>query len=127
MVRQALLGVPSPTTFRAEREGAANARYVASETGTASVSLDALQAEGSIEADVGLLHVDVEGMELEVLRGARTMLETQRPYVVVETFDRPAVDAFLSQFGYASEEIPESCNLADVYDVTRCRNYVYSP
>ena len=129
---RALLGGPKPGHFKAAREGAANASYENASEGEeaatiTSVSLDALQAEGRIEADVGLLHVDVEGMELDVLRGARELLRTQRPYVVVDTFDRPAVDELLAEFGYAPETIHESCNLADVYDVTRCRNYVYAP
>lgn len=38
--------------------------------------------------DVGFLKIDVEGHELNVLKGARSMLTTQRPTVLVEAEER---------------------------------------
>jgi FkbM family methyltransferase len=49
-----------------------------------------------------LLKIDVEGMELEVLRGARRTIERFRPAMIVEAIkvDRDALAAFLDEIGY---------------------------
>jgi FkbM family methyltransferase len=50
--------------------------------------------------DVDFLKIDVEGHELQVLRGARSTIGRYRPRILAEVKDIPAVVAFLSQFGY---------------------------
>jgi FkbM family methyltransferase len=46
--------------------------------------------------------LDVEGMELDVLRGARAVLERHRPVMLIEMIksDRDAIQAFLTELGY---------------------------
>lgn len=68
------------------------------------VPLDSLEIVGT----VSVLKIDVEGMELEVLRGAANLIRRHRPTIYVEAQDdesRTALAAFLGQFGY--------CNLAE--------------
>ena len=70
-----------PGNFGAASVGAA-ARATARETTVQCVRLDDLvPADGEA---VGLIKIDVEGMELEVLRGARGILERDRPILYVE-------------------------------------------
>lgn len=53
-----------------------------SDAGAGRVALDADLADWG---EVGLLKVDVEGAEVEVLGGARRILAEQRPHAIVET------------------------------------------
>jgi FkbM family methyltransferase len=46
------------------------------------------------------IKVDVEGSELEVLRGAKTTLETSKPVLLIEAGDRAEIECFLSARGY---------------------------
>jgi FkbM family methyltransferase len=59
------------------------------------VSLD------DLDLDPDLLKIDVEGMEMDVLRGAPRTLSRSRPSIIVEANDGPiAVEQFLRPFGY---------------------------
>lgn len=68
--------------------------------------LDTVVAE--LESEIGnlpvrLIKIDVEGMHLEVLRGARSVLEKHRPQLVIEAAtpeEQTVVNQFLEQFGY---------------------------
>nr|WP_233446467.1 FkbM family methyltransferase [Paraburkholderia terrae] len=48
------------------------------------------------------LKLDVEGMEVDVLRGARAVLERHRPVMLIEMIksDRDAIQTFLTELGY---------------------------
>ncbi|BEU20163.1 FkbM family methyltransferase [Paraburkholderia sp. 22B1P] len=57
----------------------------------------------SLELDrLDFLKLDVEGMELDVLRGARAVLERHRPVMLVEVIksDRNAIQSLLTELGY---------------------------
>jgi len=61
------------------------------------------------------LKLDIEGMELEALRGARATIERHRPIMLVEAIkvDRTALDAMLREMGY--RVIPMGINLLAVH------------
>ena len=64
-------------------------------------TLDALAA-----ADIGFIKIDVEGHELDVLKGGKRVLAKSRPVLVIEAQEKLVknsvrnVAAFLRQFGY---------------------------
>jgi FkbM family methyltransferase len=72
------------------------------------VPLDDLLAERHLSPDI--VKIDVEGHELEVLRGARQTLATARPALLLEARrdTAPAVAAFLRQLGYSGRRFDES-------------------
>ncbi|MEO6918281.1 MAG: FkbM family methyltransferase [Collimonas sp.] len=61
------------------------------------VTLDSLGLER-----LDLVKLDVEGMELDVLRGARSVIEKCRPAMIIEVLksDPAAIEAFLKELGY---------------------------
>jgi FkbM family methyltransferase len=61
---------------------------------------------------VDLLKLDVEGAELEVLRGMSATLTRWRPRIVVEIFPAAvdSVTAYISQFGYTVSSLGEHSN-----------------
>lgn len=68
-----------------------------------TVALDDIGAGGPI----ALIKIDVEGMELEVLKGASGILSRDRPLLYVEVADQArfdAVNGFLSGFGYRAAQ-----------------------
>ena len=55
-----------------------------------------------------LVKIDVEGAEIQVLEGARSLLETKKPVLIIEVHhqkDLPAVHSILSGLGYALEPL----------------------
>lgn len=100
----------------AEREGAADigqARIRVLPKGEAPANaveittLDSLvarlEAEQGRELPIAAIKVDVEGMELEVLKGARETLLRKRPHLFLEAMgakEKQALDSFLGDFGY---------------------------
>lgn len=58
------------------------------------------QADSLGFQDVTLMKIDVEGMELPVIRGALRTIERCRPLILVETSDISAVASLLAPLGY---------------------------
>lgn len=72
-------------------------------------TLDGLIAEGTVPSDISLIKIDTDGYDFNVLKGARRLLEAQRPVVFTEmsayclrwhgqTIEQ--VLAFLAELGY---------------------------
>ena len=76
---------------------------------------------------VGLIKVDVEGHELEVLRGALSTIEKDRPSILVEAEDRHRPNAFasvcelLAPFGYTAWYLREG-RLRRADDMSRSKD-----
>lgn len=78
------------------------------------------------ERRVAFLHLDVEGMELAALRGARNVVRTNLPFFTVESHkglrkERDALFAYIASIGYRCYEVDEICGRRD------CRNNVCAP
>ncbi|AKM33361.1 FkbM family methyltransferase (plasmid) [Pandoraea faecigallinarum] len=79
-------------------------------TSVPMICIDSLRLER-----LDLFKLDVEGMELEVLRGARQTLLTCRPILMVEVIksDRAAIEGMLAALGY--RYFPAGMNLIAVH------------
>ncbi len=71
------------------------------------ITLDALvkdwQDKNNLNGHVALIKIDVEGMELAVLKGAVETLKKYRPHLLIEATTPPKLEEFkefLSEFGY---------------------------
>jgi FkbM family methyltransferase len=80
-----------------------------SEAVAPTIVLDDFYADQELQGRIGLLKVDVEGMEMHVLRGARGLVEDHRPAIMVEVNRRnlarsgstvAELEEFLSGYGY---------------------------
>lgn len=57
---------------------------------------------------VSLIKIDVEGTELEVLKGAERILSAQSPFLFIEARDKPSkakLDSYLKPLGYKSLKV----------------------
>ena len=63
------------------------------------VTLDEVFGAGAPR--VGLVKIDVEGGELDVLEGARDLIERDQPALIIEVNDPERVGAYLREFGYS--------------------------
>lgn len=88
-----------------------------------STTLDRIVEQGN-DASIGLLHVDVEGFELNVLKGARSIIEKNRPVITFEQHiskeNVALVVDFLKSFGYRIFMINEVLSGCDL----DCRNFI---
>ena len=88
-------------------------------------TVDALMS--SFNVALALAHWDVEGGELNILRGARNVIARDRPIFTVESapHDRRSAHGelirFIESLGYEVFEIAEMCGFLD------CRNYLCIP
>lgn len=83
----------------------------------ALVEVDAVTLDDDLPAidRVALMKVDVEGYEIEALRGATKVLETARPALIVEANHRVALSDLLEPLGYrAYDYLPDAGRLVEV-------------
>jgi FkbM family methyltransferase len=108
---EGFIGVPEPDYLRPGSFGSLELRQrTGGEFIGQPVSYDAddcvrtpMQTIDSLTLErLDFLKIDVEGMELDVLRGARATLERCQPIVMAEAIksDRQALTAYLEGFGY---------------------------
>ena len=83
-----------------DKETGGSTRAEASDSGTnITTTLDILFADGTLP--VGLITLDVEGAEARVLRGAKKLIQKDRPYLVIELHEgHPGTDPDLRQQVY---------------------------
>ncbi|QQG40043.1 MAG: FkbM family methyltransferase [Candidatus Aenigmatarchaeota archaeon] len=99
------------------RKGTATLYFVPSQEGTSSMKkqrgvgeacrvdrLDSIVQKAGLKAeDVGLIKIDVEGLEAIVLEGSANILKRGKPTLVLEIMEdarNRKITAFLSKFGY---------------------------
>ncbi len=98
--------------------------YITSST-VDSIVFDKLK----LYSDVLLLHIDVEGMELEVLQGSELIIKNSQPFIIFENhilseaFILQRIRVFLANYGYETFMINEVLpgNNLD------CRNFIAFP
>lgn len=105
----------------------ANASYQESIQGIESTTVDSL-----VQEKVGIMHYDVEGMELEVIQGSLGLIKRDRPVVIIESIGKHEKKTrkliqLMEGLGYTACMVEESCNALDFFDTTKCRNYVLYP
>jgi len=76
-----------------------------------SKSIPVVALDNLIPADrrVNVVHLDVEGMEFSILKGAKNLLQKWKPVVVLEG-EPPEVVTFMTEIGYVKKEF-------DLYDM----------
>tara|TARA_Y100000389_G_C17468978_1_gene528476 strand:- start:1344 stop:2129 length:786 start_codon:yes stop_codon:yes gene_type:complete len=118
--------------YTASNKNLPNANYTKDINGINSVLVDKLKAEKKIDGKVGLMHYDVEGMELEVLLGSIDTIKRDKPIIIVEMLGinnekNKKVQELLKNNGYKQRLINESCAAGDIMDLKKCRNVIYEP
>lgn len=76
----------------------------------ALTTVDSLMADLDIPT-VGLVKIDVEGGELDVLTGAQDTIEASRPPIIVEVNDPEGLASFAARAGYTSVRYGEDRSL----------------
>ena len=68
----------------------------------ADIDLIAIDEFISVDKQVSFMKIDVEGMELDVLKGAVELIKRCKPYIMLESFDKKFEDVktFLEGLGY---------------------------
>ena len=87
-------------------------------------TVDTLISAGVPEPD--FIKCDVEGAELRVLAGARTLIERRHPVWLLETFENDAVD-LLRSWGYSAFVRDQQHRLVEVKARVHERNYWFFP
>lgn len=97
-----------------------------------SFTMESKTIDELVTEKVGIMHYDVEGMELEVVKGSLNSIEKYRPIVIVETLEQfkdktsQIIDIF-ENIQYQFLIVNESCAATDIFDKTKCRNYIFMP
>ena len=114
--------------YKGFNENQPNASYKEDTTG----ELESIPVDQLICEKVGIMHYDVEGMELEVILGSINLIKRDRPIVIIESLGKDLnktnqIKTIMENLNYKYYIIDESCNAMDFFDVTKCRNNVFIP
>lgn len=114
-------------TYKNKNKDKANAFYEESREGEESIRVDSI-----IHEKVAIMHYDVEGMELEVVKGSMKLIKRDNPIVIVESLGKhekktKEIIKLLTDLGYKAYMVDESCAAFDFFDKTKCRNYILFP
>lgn len=96
-------------------------------------SIDSLVRSNEMGGTPALIHLDVEGHELDALHGAARTLARAKPILAVETLgcnELRNIESFLKQVwpdGYRLETLGETCSFGDITDRRKCRNHLFFP
>ena len=99
-----------PNSFRLTTGGSLRAAPNAVATQVEKVALDAF-FPAAAHGRIGLVKIDVEGFEPQVLEGMRNIVTTAKPVIFFECIQRPsgeAVQRFLEPLGYAFFEVDDA-------------------
>jgi FkbM family methyltransferase len=118
--------------FDTEQRDQANASYHETSNHANAIqsnTVDNMVRSGMIKTPVVLLHFDVEGMELAVLKGSEQTIKRFKPIIVVEMLGRNSdnlkIVHYLNGLGYGATTIDESCAFGDIFDRVKCRNVLF--
>lgn len=76
-------------------------------------SIDSLRAEGAIPKP-DIMKIDVEGVEVDAIRGAFATIRDERPLLIVECHGtNAAVEAVIREFGYHPVPVESDQSIAD--------------
>lgn len=93
----------SETTLRMQESGSASYVTNASDIEVPATTLDKFVAENNV--DVGLIKTDLEGAELEFLKGAQNTIHTQHPTILLSIYHKP--EDFFELKPLLQEWVPE--------------------
>ena len=89
-----------------------------------SKTLNSVVNELSVDKEIGFMHIDVEGFEFQVLKGADLIFSDQKPIIIFEQHitkeDVSSIFDYLKTFGYEVymiNEVLQGCDLD-------CRNFI---
>ena len=87
-----------------------SSRVLGARSRVGSASVAAYPLDKMIQDKVDLVKIDVEGMEMQVLEGSRSILSTYHPTLIVEvhgqySVERERISRFLEDFGYSISDI----------------------
>lgn len=99
----------NPVTTNSVTTGKANENYIAVEQKTLDSLIDIWSNK-----DIGLIKIDVEGYENEVFRGARNLIKTKRPKIIMfESLDGqndPFIKSVLADLNYKVFQLDRNGN-----------------
>lgn len=78
---------------------------------TKAWKLDDLAKKKSLSIKkISMILIDVEGYELEVLKGATEILKKGNANLIIECFDLRKIENYLTQFGYSKKKVLDDYN-----------------
>lgn len=78
------------------------ASYITSNTSHTTIEVESATLDSLVpdECEISVIHLDVEGHEVEVLEGANQLIKNNLPIIIVETFPSRFFENHLAPLGY---------------------------